>query len=65
VKITVDRTRCASNGFCESIAPAFFEIGDDGVLVQLRETSTSVDEEAKLIETVRSCPAVALSIGDD
>ena len=36
MKIIVDENRCTGLGICESIAPGFFEVGDDGAMVLLR-----------------------------
>jgi ferredoxin len=64
VKIAVDRGRCTGIGICESISPAYFEVGDDGVLVLVRDTVGDADR-AEVEEAVRSCPAAALTIVDD
>ncbi|MET8049711.1 MULTISPECIES: ferredoxin [unclassified Streptosporangium] len=64
MKIAVDRGRCTGIGICESISPAYFEVGDDGVLILVRETVGEADR-AQVEEAVRSCPAAALSIVDD
>jgi ferredoxin len=64
MRIMVDRARCIGSGICESIAPEFFEVGDDGVQAVLRE---HVDEagRAGVLLAVRSCPTLALSLSDD
>ena len=36
MRVVLDETRCSSLGMCESVAPAFFEVGDDGALTVLR-----------------------------
>ncbi|MFE7569911.1 ferredoxin [Streptomyces sp. NPDC057539] len=64
MKIAVDRGRCTGIGICESISPAYFEVGDDGVLILVRETVGEADRE-QVEEAVRSCPAAALAIVDD
>jgi ferredoxin len=64
MKITVDRSRCIGSGICESIAPEFFEVGDDGVQVLLREDFDQADSGAVGL-AVRSCPALALSVSSD
>jgi len=64
MKVRVDRDRCAGNGLCEAIAPDFFQIGDDGVLVLFRE-SVGDDEASAVREAVASCPALALSLEDE
>ena len=61
MKVIVDRANCAGNGVCEFVAPEFFELGDDGVMVLLRDTAKTDEEVAKVQEAVRSCPALALS----
>lgn len=61
MKIHVDRTRCTGIGICESIAPDFFEVGDDGRLVLHRET-TDESTTKNVTEAVRACPALALSL---
>jgi ferredoxin len=63
-KITVDRSRCSSNGICESIAPQFFEVGDDGVLDLLCEQFDEADR-LDIEQAIRSCPTMALSITED
>ena len=35
VKITVDRDRCVGSAYCQRIAPATFDLGDDGIAVVL------------------------------
>lgn len=64
MKIDVDRARCTGLGICEALAPAFFEVGSDGELIQL---SSSVD--GKDIDQVRAavdgCPTEALRLVDE
>lgn len=64
MKVVVNRARCTGIGICESIAPTFFEVGDDGVLIQVREFIED-GNRAEVEEAVRSCPATALAIVDD
>ena len=63
MKIIVDVNRCTGLGICESIAPRFFEVGDNGALVVLREEFADSDR-ADIEEAVRSCPTLALSIAE-
>jgi ferredoxin len=53
--------KCTGLGLCESLAPDFFEVQDDGSLVVLRETFDEA-ERSSLEEAVRSCPTEALSL---
>jgi ferredoxin len=61
VRIEVDRDRCTSLGNCEALAPDFFEVGDDGDLLVLRdhveESELSVAQQA-----VAGCPTAALRL---
>lgn len=59
-RIQVDRARCTGIGICESIAPAVFEVDDDGTLVLSTET---VQHDLETVEeAVKSCPAMALTL---
>jgi len=63
MKIVVERSRCTAIGICESLAPSFFEVDDDGELLVLRDDVTEDDRD--LIEqTVVGCPTAALSLSD-
>jgi ferredoxin len=64
MEIQVDRGRCTGIGICESIAPDFFEVDDDGAL-NLSRARFGEERLALMEEAVRSCPARALSIVGD
>ncbi|MDZ8275050.1 ferredoxin [Microbacterium aquimaris] len=64
MKIIVDRGRCTGIGICESVSPDYFEVGDDGVLIQTREFVAPEDRD-EVSEAVLSCPAAALSLAED
>ena len=61
MRIVVDRGRCTGIGICESIAETYFEVGDDGGMIILRD-DISESDLTNVELAVRSCPAVALSI---
>lgn len=61
MKIIVDRSKCTGLGICESLAPAHFEVDDDGVLVLLEENVTAADLQA-VNEAIAGCPTEALKI---
>lgn len=63
MKIVLDETKCSSLGMCESVAPDFFEVGDDGAL-QLLDEAPPEDKRALIEEAVAACPTAALSIED-
>lgn len=61
LKVTVDFGKCTGLGICESMAPEFFEVNDDGELVLLKENITD-DELQSVEEAVAGCPTEALRI---
>ena len=61
MRIIVDRDKCSGLGICESVAPDFFEIGQDGVMV-LREEFVTEDRLEELREACDGCPTEALSL---
>jgi ferredoxin len=63
VRIVLDENKCSSLGMCESVAPDFFEVGDDGALNLLNPLPPE-DQRALLEEAVVACPTAALSIED-
>jgi ferredoxin len=61
VRIVVDYSKCSGIGICESIAPKYYEVNDDGELVLLQEDVADADVEA-IAKTVAECPSGALSL---
>jgi ferredoxin len=61
MRIIVDREKCSGLGICESVAPDFFEIGQDGVMVLLEEHITE-DRLEEIREACEGCPTEALSL---
>lgn len=61
MRIVLDEMKCSSLGTCESVAPDFFEVGDDGALVILDPTPGPV-HRALLEEACAACPTGALSL---
>lgn len=61
MRIVVDRNRCTGLGICESVAPEFFEVREDGSMEVLQERAgdESLDQ---LQEAVAGCPTEALSL---
>jgi ferredoxin len=62
-RIEVDRDRCVGSGTCEALAPAVFEVDDDGVLAVLR-AEPDTHELADVRDAVTACPTRALSLAD-
>lgn len=63
MRVVVDHGKCTGLGLCESIAPEFFEVQDDGSLELLRKEGDE-SERGALEEAVRSCPTEALRLED-
>ena len=61
MKIKVDRDRCVGSAYCLRIAPATFDVGDDGIAVVLDADVTGARAEAAR-EAEADCPSMAISI---
>lgn len=61
MKVVVDFTKCTGLGICESLAPDFFEVNDEGDLVLLKD-DISGEELQAVEEAVTGCPTEALLI---
>jgi len=61
VRIVLDKSKCSSIGICESLAPEYFEVDDDGAVIVKREI---VDGGALGVveKAVAECPAAALAL---
>ncbi|GAA4642642.1 ferredoxin [Gordonia humi] len=64
MKVTVDYGKCTGLGICESLAPLFFEVNDDGDLELLKE-DIDPSELQSVEEAVAGCPTEALRIVRD
>ena len=63
MRVCVDYDKCTGLGLCESIAPEFFEVDEDGSLVLLQHEAAE-DKRSELEEAIRSCPTEALRLQD-
>lgn len=61
--VTVDFDKCTGLGICESLAPDFFEVNDDGELLVLKEEIGGAELQ-EVEEAVAGCPTEALKIVD-
>lgn len=61
MKVLVDFGKCTGLGICESLAPGFFEVNDEGDLVLLKEDVTD-EERQEIEEAVAGCPTEALRL---
>ena len=62
MKVNVDMNLCQSHGECVLVAPDFFDLGDDDVLVWKEDVPD--DRRAEIEEAVNVCPMLAISISD-
>lgn len=56
--VAVDDTVCIGAGQCEMIAPATFEVDDDGIA----RVVGPVEDEDAVTEAVEACPSGALHL---
>lgn len=63
MRITVDTDRCVGSAYCQRIAPALFDLGDDGFAVVL-EAEVPDEDTAAASEAEAACPAMAIAIGE-
>lgn len=61
MRITVDTDRCVGSAYCQRIAPALFDLGDDGFAVVLDAEVTDAGAGAAR-EAEAACPAMAISL---
>lgn len=63
-RVTVDLNRCQGYGNCVSAAATVFDLGDNGLVVLLKE-DISEDELAAVRQAVSLCPVAAIALEDD
>jgi ferredoxin len=63
MRVIVDADSCEANGFCESIAPDIFELGDADV-VQIADGPVPPEREIDVRAAVGQCPKAALRLVD-
>jgi ferredoxin len=63
MRVTVDETMCEASGFCESLAPDVFELGDEDV-VQIADGDVPPRLEIDVRAAVDQCPKAALRLHD-
>jgi ferredoxin len=61
LRIELDTDRCTGLGLCESLAPSFFEVQDDGSLTILR-FDVRDDEMEEVRSAIAACPTEALRL---
>ena len=64
MRVQVDFDLCESNGLCEALAPAVFELDDDDFL-QLKREEVGEEELGAVRRAVAACPRAAISLVED
>lgn len=59
--VRIDRVRCIGSGVCTRIAPAVFELDDDGIAVVI---DPEADGRAAVVAAAETCPTDAILIFD-
>jgi ferredoxin len=62
-RIVFDRSKCASMGLCEMVAPDIFQLEDDGVMTVLSEVVDAA-RRAEMEQVAMGCPTQSLSVVD-
>ncbi|MEX0895816.1 MAG: ferredoxin [Patescibacteria group bacterium] len=60
-KVAVIRDKCISAGSCTHIAPAVFELDEEGIATVISQDGN--DDETKLL-AAQSCPTMAITVTD-
>ena len=63
MKITVDQDACQSSGMCTGLAPALFELDEDGLVVLL-DANPGEDLRDAAEQAARNCPVAAITVHD-
>lgn len=63
MRVIVDEDLCEGNGFCESLAPQVFEMGDAEV-VQIADGPVPEHLEIDVRAAVDQCPKAALRLAE-
>jgi len=59
VRVVVDRSKCTGEGICVGIAPAVFELDDEGIAVVVDPEGA---ERETIVEAAESCPSAAITV---
>ena len=67
MRITVDLDRCVGSAYCQRIAPATFDLGDDGIAFVVGNDAAGTDAAgtdaaAAVREAEAACPSTAISV---
>ncbi|WP_035758490.1 ferredoxin [Granulicoccus phenolivorans] len=61
-KIVLDQAKCTGLGICESLSPAYFEVNEDGDMVQLLQIEVAEGDLQEVQEACDGCPNEAIRL---
>jgi ferredoxin len=61
IRVAVDQDKCLGAGLC-TLAPAYFELSDDGKVILLRDGDVPDEDMAAVTDAVTMCPAEAIRL---
>lgn len=64
MKVRIDAALCQSHGDCVAVAPAVFDMDDDGTVVIL-VPEPGEDLHARVRDAAQSCPTRAITLEED
>ncbi len=62
VEVSINRETCIGSGNCSNIAPASFDLDDEGIAIVL---DPDAEPEEKVVEAGRACPTDSISVTRD
>ncbi|MDT5076138.1 MAG: ferredoxin [Mycobacterium sp.] len=62
-RVVFDRSKCASMGLCEMVAPDMFQLDDDGVMTVQSEV-VDASRRAEMEAVAMGCPTQSLHVVD-
>jgi ferredoxin len=64
MKVHADRNVCIGAGLCVLRLPEVFDQGEDDGIVLLLRAEPAPDQEASVLEAIKTCPSEALRVTD-
>lgn len=65
MRIEFDRSACQGHNRCYLLAPALFDVDDEGYAVLLESGALIADQQVLAQLTVDNCPEFAITLVDD
>lgn len=62
MRVEVNRAKCEGYGLCEQVAPALYELDEEGELILKVDDPVPADLQEAAQAGARSCPVAALQV---